>query len=480
MTTPAAQKKRAADFWIGLGTRYLPFADAASPNLPLPRLMRLSLFQLSVGMAMALLTGSLNRVMIVELNVPAWQVALMVSLPLVFAPLRALIGHKSDTHVSALGWRRGPYIWFGSLLQFGGLAIMPFALLVLSGDANGPKWVGEVGAAFAFLLVGAGLHTTQTAGLALATDIAPEASRPRVVALLYVMLLVGLGASALVFGALLGEFSELRLIKVIQGAALATMILNMVALWKQEARDTALTARGRERPEFAETWRALMNRPQNRRLFVAVGLGAAAFSMQDVLLEPYGGEILKLSVGQTTMLTAIFAAGALAGFAIAARALTRGGEPHRIAAIGALIGVLAFSTVIFAEPFKSAAMFRVGAGLIGFGGGLYSVCTLTAAMTLARHHDSGIALGAWGAIQASAAGIAIAAGGAVRDVVGDLARVGALGPALQTPAAGYAAVYHLEILLLFAAVAVIGPLAKFAAPAEDGSTKQFGLAAFPG
>ena len=81
-----------------------------------------------------------------------------------------------------LGWRRVPYIWFGTLLQFGGLAIMPFALLVLSGDANGPAWIGQVGAALAFLLVGAGLHTTQTAGLALATDLAPADARPRVVA----------------------------------------------------------------------------------------------------------------------------------------------------------------------------------------------------------------------------------------------------------------------------------------------------------
>jgi BCD family chlorophyll transporter-like MFS transporter len=97
----------------------------------------------------------------------------MVSLPLVFAPFRALIGFRSDTHRSVLGWRRVPYIWMGTLLQFGGLAIMPFALIVLSGDTHGPAWIGQIGAALAFLLVGAGLHTTQTAGLALATDLAP-------------------------------------------------------------------------------------------------------------------------------------------------------------------------------------------------------------------------------------------------------------------------------------------------------------------
>jgi len=97
--------------WVGLGTNFLPFADAATPDLPLPRLLRLSLFQVSVGMAITLLIGTLNRVMIVELDVPASLVAIMISLPLLFAPFRAIIGFRSDTHHSALGWKRVPFIW---------------------------------------------------------------------------------------------------------------------------------------------------------------------------------------------------------------------------------------------------------------------------------------------------------------------------------------------------------------------------------
>ena len=211
---------------VALGPRFLPFADVGSRELPLGRLVRLSLFQVSVGMAVVLLSGTLNRVMIVELGVASWLVALMVSIPLVFAPLRALIGHRSDNHLSFLGWRRVPYIWIGTLLQFGGLAIMPFALLILSGDTHGPVIVGHISAALAFLLVGAGLHTVQTAGLALATDLAPANMRPRVVAFLYVMLLIGMVASALAFGMLLADFSQLKLIQVIQGAAVVTMVLN--------------------------------------------------------------------------------------------------------------------------------------------------------------------------------------------------------------------------------------------------------------
>ena len=86
--------------------RFLPFADVASDTVPLSRLLRLSLFQVTVGMALVLLVGTLNRVMIVELQVPATLVAMMLALPLVFAPFRALIGYKSDTFRSALGLRR--------------------------------------------------------------------------------------------------------------------------------------------------------------------------------------------------------------------------------------------------------------------------------------------------------------------------------------------------------------------------------------
>ncbi|MEY4091193.1 MAG: hypothetical protein RLZZ496_375, partial [Pseudomonadota bacterium] len=182
--------------WQQVGTGFLPFADAATAELPLPRLLRLALFQVSVGIATVLLTGTLNRVMIVELGVPASLVGFMVSLPVVFAPFRALIGFKSDTHRSALGWKRVPYIWYGTLLQFGGFSILPFALILLSGDTNGPPIYGQAGAAVAFLLIGAGLNTTQTAGLALANDLAPEHVRPRVVALLFTTLLIGMVVSA--------------------------------------------------------------------------------------------------------------------------------------------------------------------------------------------------------------------------------------------------------------------------------------------
>ncbi|MEM6863016.1 MAG: BCD family MFS transporter [Myxococcota bacterium] len=462
-----------------VGPRFLPFADAASAELPLGRLLRLSLFQVSVGMAVVLLNGTLNRVMIIEMGIPAWLVATMVSLPLLFAPFRALVGFRSDHHRSAIGWRRVPYIWMGTTIQFGGLAIMPFALHVLAGDAvAAPPLAGEIGAAIAFLCVGVGLHVTQTAGLALATDLATEETRPRVVALLYVMLLLGMVGSALCFGVLLEDFGRVRLIQVIQGAGLLTLGLNLVALWKQEARRPNLDV-AKSRPSFSASWARFMDGGQASRLLVVVGLGTAAFSMQDILLEPYGGEVLHLSVAATTALTALLAGGTLVGFAWAARSLAEGKSPFALVAWGSVIGIAAFSAITFAAPLHSATLFRLGTTFIGLGGGLFAVGTLTAAMGLAEDDGAGLALGAWGAVQATAAGAGIALGGFIRDLITGLAEAGVLGPALNGPVAGYTFVYHIEIGLLFVALAALGPMVR-RQPSGLAARRKFGLAEMPG
>jgi MFS transporter, BCD family, chlorophyll transporter len=463
------------------GVEFMPFADAVTDDLPLGRLLRLSLFQIAGGMAMVLLVGTLNRVMIVELGVSASLVAMLIALPVLSAPFRAFIGFKSDHHKSALGWRRVPYIWTGSLMMFGGFAIMPFALLLLSGDGEGVHSfvIGQVGAALAFLLVGAGVHITQTAGLALATDLATPDSRPRVVALMYMMQLVGMIFTGFLFGYLLQDFSAVRLVQVVQGAAVITAVLHLIALWKQEARNPALTTGASKTEEFGALWRKFTQESGARRFLVVVGLGTAAFSMQDVILEPYGAEVLKQSVGQTTMLTAIMAAGSMLAFALAARSLMNGVDPARLAARGLLIGIAAFTTIIMAAPLQSAAVFRLGTFGIGVGAGFFAVSTLIAAMSYDRTAGAGLALGAWGAVQATSAGLAMGLGGVFRDVIASLAAAGKLGAAFQGPAVSYAVIYHIEILLLFLALAAIGPLVGVIRRDREESSSAFGLTAFP-
>ena len=472
--------------------KFLPFSDAATTELPLPRLLRLALFQASVGMMMVLLYGTLNRVMVVEKGVPPWLIGLMVALPVLVAPFRALIGFKSDVHESAFGWRRVPFIWFGTLMQFGGLAIMPFALLLMAEGGSVPTFVTWLAAGLAFLIAGAGLHTTQTAGLALATDLSTEDKRPRVIALLFVVLNLSMLVASLAFGALLTGFDEMsvgqangRLIGVLQGAALVAVALNMVALWKQESVNReraeqikADRAAHKEPPKFRETWARFIGAGDAARLLIALGLGTAGFQMQDILLEPYGGQVLGLTVSQTTRLTAVWAFGTLSAFGLSGYLLARRVDYYRISVAGALVGMLAFVAVIAADPLGSPLLFRFGALLIGFGGGLFAVGTLTAAMNLADVEGSGLALGAWGAVQATAYGLAMFLGGTIRDLVTSIASTGALGPDLMGPAVGYAFVYNLEILLLFVTLIAIGPLALKGGHAARSSSK-FGLTELP-
>jgi len=262
------------------------------------------------------------------------------------------------------------------------------------------------------------------------------------------MLLIGMMLSALVFGMILKDFTPGRLIQVIQASALLTIVLNVIALWKQESRVKTPSHLKQKTETFKESWTRFCYGGQALRRLIAVGLGTIAFSMEDILLEPYGGEVLHLSVGATTALTATLALGGLVGFALASNILSKGFDPFKMASIGALFGIPAFLCVIISAPLESSLIFAFGIFSIGFGGGLFGHGTLTATMNLAPPGQSGLALGAWGAVQATAAGIAIAVSGIIRDVIDSI---------YQAPL-GYNCVYALEIVMLFATIITMAPL----------------------
>ena len=194
-------------------------------------------------------------------------------------------------------------------------------------------------------------------------------------------------------------------------------------------------------------------------------------------------EILGLSVGATTWLTACNALGALAGFVLAGRWMTHGQDMFRMSARGVLVGVSAFLLVIFAAPLHSTVMFYIGAVGIGLGAGLFAVSTLTAAMALPEHGMAGraLVLGAWGAAQATAAGLSIALGGGLRDSVGAYALHGGFGPLFVAPAFGYSTVYLIEIAFLFGTLIALAPLVRVTlVTAQSQSDRaRMGLADFP-
>jgi BCD family chlorophyll transporter-like MFS transporter len=304
----------------------------------------------------------------------------------------------------------------------------------------------------------------QTVGLALATDLVPERDQPRVVGLMYVMLLVGMAASALIFGWLLRDYSPLRLIQVIQGVAVVTVALNLLCLWKQEPRDRTRAMQTGPQPEFRSAWAAFASRAGAVRLLVVIGLGTAGFGMADVLMEPYGGQVLGMSVAQTTQLTAVLAAGGVLGFGLASRVLMQGADPTRFASLGALVGVPAFAAVIVAAFVQITPVFVAGTFLAGFGAAVFSHGTLVAAMRAAPREQVGLALGSWGAVQATAMGIAVMLGGVARDVL-----MAAGGPEMP-PQFAYVPVFAFEMLLLVLALVVAAPVLRARIVGETGES----------
>ena len=266
------------------------------------------------------------------------------------------------------------------------------------------------------------------------------------------------------------------LIQVVQGSALVTMALNIAALWKQEARGSVRTVVLESSAKFLDSWREFTRHARAVRFLVTVGLGTAAFNMQDIVLEPYGGEILHLPVAATTALTAMLAGGMLAAFLLAARFLVHGADPYRVAAYGTLVGLVAFAAVIFAAPMESPLMFRLGVLMIGFGAGFFLVGTLVRRYGARTQRGDRLGAGRLGRRP-----------GHQRRHSNRPGRRGArwrhqsraawlTRPRVLTGASsGYTAVYQIEIVLLFATLIAIGPLVRSGNPSIPRRTTGHGV-----
>jgi MFS transporter, BCD family, chlorophyll transporter len=248
-----------------------------------------------------------------------------------------------------------------------------------------------------------------------------------------------------------------------------TIVLNGIAMWKQEARNRARAAAPQPVVSFRQAWARLSARPGIIRLLAVIALGTAGFGMADVLLEPFGGQVLGMTVAETTRLTVVLAFGSLLGFGLASRWLGRGGWPMSVAATGALIGVPAFVLILVSAVLLSVPLLILATLAAGFGAGLFGHGTLTATMRSAPRDQIGLSLGAWGAVQTTAAGVAIAVGGVIRDAM-------LLVPGEAAASAGpYVPVFALEAGLLALALIAAWPLLRRRVDGEGRAAMSQGM-----
>jgi len=410
-----------------------------------PRLLRLSLFQFGLGFSVVVFTGTLNRVLITEEGVPATVVGWLLSLSLFVAPIRVLLGARSDTTKRKFGYRRFPYIWFGTMMVFSGLSAAPFALLFLSrtstiGQTSTPFALGMLFSTFIFLIYAIGVHIAQTGYLALVTDIIPRNDRHNAVAFLWVALIIGQIASSLVIGWWLEEYSPFKLVQVLQSSSVIFVLLAIAAIWKQ---DPAGMIDGSDESN-ATRLRAVLADGRNRLFFAVVFLGTFAITGQDVLLEPYGGQVLGMSVNETTRLTA--GVGMLVAMLVAMATHRRFKSPLYMALLACVAGFLGFGLVIATSLHRSVGIFGAGASIIGFANGLFLIATSSIVMSLAEVQTAGLYVGLWGLVQTTASGIGTLIGGLTRD---------AAMRASANVATGYTTFYSIELVLTVVTAALL-------------------------
>lgn len=417
------------------------------------RVLRLGLFQFGLGLSLAPITGTLNRVLIDNMHISAALVGLLIAIHYFVSPVRALIGFRSDQQRARGRWRT-PYLVFGALLTFGGLNSAGFSLILLSGKGHLPYTIALVVCLLIFLAYGIGVNVVETAYLALVSDLTPPKERGRVVAVLWMMLVLGTIASSVLIGGLLVDYSDERLVSILQTSALVFLILTFVSLWKQERLrpdGTVISehATSPARLSLGESLRLLAGMRPLRNLFLVLFIATMAFATHDVLLEPYGGQVLQMSVSATTRLTALWGVAMLVAIPAAGWLLWRGYSAVLPIVLGCAVGALGFLVVGIASDAALVAPFRSGVWLIGMGRGLFIVGSMSLVLALTDRNHAGLFLGLWGVMQALAQGVGTVSGGLLRDFA--QRQTGSV-------ALGYTAVYGVALACLMVALLLLATL----------------------
>jgi BCD family chlorophyll transporter-like MFS transporter len=395
---------------------------------------RLGLVQAMLGAVVVLTTSTLNRVMVVELALPALLPGLLVGLHHGVQLTRPRMGFGSD-----LGGARTPWIAGGmAVLAAGGWA----AAVATAWMATQPV-AGIVLAALAFLLVGLGVSACGTSLLVLlAKRVEPE-RRGSAAAMVWVTMIVGFAVTAGVAGRFLDPYSPARLVAVSGTVSLIAIVVTWLALHRLEGEGGGGVEPPAGRPPFRAALREVWREAEARRFTLFVLVSMVAYSMQDLILEPFAGLVFGFSPGETTSLSGVQHGGALAGMLLAALAGRRVfgaafGSLRAWTVGGCLASGLALLGLVAGFVFAPHWPLRANVFLLGVANGAFSIAAIGSMMSLAgrgQERREGVRMGLWGAAQA----IGFAVGGTLGAVGADLARL-----AIGSPGLAYSTVFVVE------------------------------------
>lgn len=417
---------------------------------------RLGAVQASIGAIVMLATSLLNRVMVVEMAVAAAVPAGLVAWHYAVQLTRPMWGHGSDAAA-----RRSPWI-------IGGMGILAMgALLAVNGTIMmaESRLTGTLLSILAFTMIGAGVGAAGTSLLALlAARVAPE-RRAAAAAITWIMMVAGIVIAAGVAGSQLEPFSIPRLATVAGGVALVAFIIPLIALSGLENGEALPREDGGERASFPDAIREVRADPEARRFALFVFMSMLAYSMQDLILEPFAGLVFGMTPAQSTALSGAQHGGVLAGMIVAGigGSAFRGRTPRELARwiIGGCVGsALALVGLAMAEPGWPLQPMVMA---LGFANGIFAVAAIGAMMGLAgkgTRAREGVRMGVFGAAQAIAFGLGGLAGAIGVDVL--RGAIGQDAPAFHLVFAFEAAVFLIAAIVASRATAAEPVPTRFA------------------
>lgn len=374
---------------------------------------RLGLVQMALGSVVVLTTATMNRVMVVELALPAILPGLLVSLYYGTQFLRPRFGHGADQ-----GGRRTPWIVGGVALLCLGAICAALSVGLMARHTG----LGIAAAVPSFLLIGLGIGSAGTNLLALLATRVGDGRQAAAGSLVWIMMIFGLATTGITAGLLLDPYSHLRLVQVTLGVCAVAMALGIIGVWRQEG--AAGLREARPQVQFgtviAELWA-----DSRVRLFTAfVFASMLAYNLQDLILEPFAGHVFGLTVGESTQLGGMHHAGALAGMLMvlfSGTFLRRWVHvPIRLWVVGGcLLSGAALLGLAYGGTRAPDWPLALNVFLLGLANGAFAVAAIGAMMRLAREGDDareGLRMGLFGAAQAIAFGLGSFIGTALVDL----------------------------------------------------------------
>lgn len=406
-----------------------PAGATSEPNLSMARNLKISLFHLGSGMADVMATGVWNRVMITDLGFSATPIGLLVSLRYFLSPLGMWAGRISDER-PILGFHRLFWIWLGRGLMAASIAALGIITgqLAAGAPADAPRWIGIM---LALLLFSFGNAISGSTFLALIYDRAAPSQRGRAVGVVWTFLLLGYTVGGIVFGIMLPAhgsdgtltFTPETLVNLFVGAAAILGGLWFISVLGEERRSSGMRSRQSERnDEGSRSIRAdlklAFSNHQTRYFFWYLGLSMLFAFSQDLILEPFAGDVFGMSASVTTRFAAYWGMTAIIGtvvFLMLARRYKR--LTNTVMSYAGVIALMvAFGMFAFGALANVRQMVTPGLLALGIGLGIWNVGTLGLMMDLSPSGRAGAFLGFWTLVVTVARGVGVSGGGIARDL----------------------------------------------------------------